>query len=328
LGGEKSFRSASFNVIKNNYIGCDKLCEKPIPGQSTGIYLGTKDAHHNIIEENYVVGNDWGIYLDGSVDNTVTKNKVGLTPSGGSLGNAATGISLNSADSNIVTHNNVQNNGFGEEYLLYNDWFFGIWQIKGKYNSYIGNIVVNNKTNSNISNQPPVGKFKLLVISPNGAGRIVSDPQGINCGMKNSSCQMSFSTAGLELMLRATAKSGYYFKSWRNCPNSSNEVCNISLSNPRTTVKAVFSILPKLNIGKTKNGLVTSEPPGITCGLNDDACVIPLSPSTQISLVATPKEGYVFKSWIGCSSATDHVCRITIGQTNLNIRPVFSRAPE
>lgn len=151
LGGEKSFRSANYNTIQGNYIGCNATCSQAIGFQSVGIHVGTSDAHTNVIEGNVVVGNQWGIYIDGGNDNVISNNYVGTTSTNLVIGNANAGIVIDKGKWNKVLLNQVKNNGYG--IAGHNDWFFGIWNIQSnESNSFYENIITSNRTETNTSN--------------------------------------------------------------------------------------------------------------------------------------------------------------------------------
>lgn len=148
LGGANSFRRASYNTIQGNLIGCNVDCTRALGRQTTGIHLGTADSRMNVIEGNTVVGNDWGIYLDGANDNVINNNYIGVTRTGKVIGNAKTGIALDNAFWNTVILNRVSNNGYGIS--GHEDWSFGIWELNGaRSNSYYENSISGNRTETN-----------------------------------------------------------------------------------------------------------------------------------------------------------------------------------
>jgi serine protease len=56
-------------------------------------------------------------------------------------------------------------------------------------------------------------------------------------------------------------------------------------------------------------GSVTSDPPGIDCGLD---CEATFADGTQVTLTAWPDPGSSFGGWSGCDSVTGHRCRVTL----------------
>lgn len=151
LGGENSFRRASHNIIRGNLIGCDRTCSYSIGNQRTGIHLGTSESTMNLIEGNTIVGNEWGIYLDKAIVNTIIGNYIGLNKSRKNIGNKKPGIVLDHANDNILVRNFIQYNGHATE--GHEDWFFGIWGISSEGNKVLSNDIKNNKTGANFANE-------------------------------------------------------------------------------------------------------------------------------------------------------------------------------
>ena len=97
----------SNNIVAGNYIGTNTAGDDKVPN-NRGIVLnnssdntigGTVPAARNIISGN----DDRGIYIvGGSTGNIVQGNYIGLNALGAQLGNGATGIALNQANSNII----------------------------------------------------------------------------------------------------------------------------------------------------------------------------------------------------------------------------------
>lgn len=147
LGGENSFKRASYNIVQGNYIGCNSGCTKALDRQTTGIHVGTPEARMNVIEGNTVVNQQWGIYIDKGNDNVVSNNYVGVTRAGKAIGNAKSGIVVDNGWWNTVQLNHVENNGYGV--TGHDDWMFGIWEIQGGGNRYFDNALSGNRTASN-----------------------------------------------------------------------------------------------------------------------------------------------------------------------------------
>lgn len=149
LGGENSFRSATYNTVQGNLVGCDISGTVALGHQTTGIHLGTSDARLNVLEGNTVVGNEWGIYLEGAASNVVINNNIGVTATGHGLGNAQSGIVLDNASWTTVALNDVMYNGYG--ITGHDDWYFGVWNLNdGGGNRAYENSVTSNRTGINL----------------------------------------------------------------------------------------------------------------------------------------------------------------------------------
>jgi hypothetical protein len=75
-----------------------------------------------------------------------------------------------------------------------------------------------------------------------------------------------------------------------------------------------------LKVDKFGEGIIVSDKSGISCGSD---CFESYPANTPIVLIATPDSGYQFSSWLGCDSATDNTCTITIN-SDKTILPTFA----
>ena len=155
--------------------------------------------------------------------------------------------------------------------------------------------LVNDQTVSAQFVEVPGAKHLLKVAKvPNGL--VTSDPNGIYCGGKEKACTALLSS----VTLTAYPTPGYAVSGWVGCPGSQGPICSLTLTQP-TKVKAVFTKLPKykLRIAKSRNGLITSQPPGLKCGYSARSCAYNFASGTQVTLSATPKPGSSFSGWTG-----------------------------
>jgi parallel beta-helix repeat protein len=161
LGGEYSFQRSSYNTVSGNLIGCDATASYAIGHQTTGIHLGTSQASSNVLIGNTVVGNEWGIYLEGATSNCIAGNFIGSTLSGNNIGNQKSGIVLDQADQNTLVDNTIQYNGHATS--GHEDWFFAIWERSSSGTLCYDNTIKENKTGSNVLEQALPG---CLYIDP------------------------------------------------------------------------------------------------------------------------------------------------------------------
>jgi len=155
------------------------------------------------------------------------------------------------------------------------------------------------------TDEPP--KFKLSV-SVNGSGAISSSPSGIDC---TTNCSNDYAE-GSQVSLTASAQKGYTFKNWTgDCSGSSQ--CTITM-NSAAQVQAVFeqnaTQFYQLSVNVTGSGTVASTPSGISCG-ND--CAQSYEEGEQVSLVATPSEGFEFVGWGESCTGTSN-CNVVLSQ--------------
>jgi hypothetical protein len=78
--------------------------------------------------------------------------------------------------------------------------------------------------------------FNLSVSS--GKGTVISNPAGINCGVKSGSCSAKF-TQGTSLSLTATAPAGATFTGWTGACSGTSLTCTLTM-NGDTSVQASF----------------------------------------------------------------------------------------
>ncbi len=147
LGGENSYRKSSYNTIQGNLIGCNSTCTKTFERQSVGIHIGTSESFLNVLAENTIVGNGWGIYVDHANANIISDNYIGASRTGLALGNSKSGIVIDHGEWNITFLNHIENNGYG--IFDHDDWFFGLWDFNGNNNNHYDNYILKNRTATN-----------------------------------------------------------------------------------------------------------------------------------------------------------------------------------
>lgn len=64
-----------------------------------------------------------------------------------------------------------------------------------------------------------------------------------------------------------------------------------------------------LSVAVVGNGVVSSQPAGIDCGVH---CSAEVTLGTKVHLTATPSTGNVFSSWNGACSGTATTCTLTV----------------
>ncbi|NJK89868.1 MAG: hypothetical protein HC923_11050 [Myxococcales bacterium] len=139
-----------------------------------------------------------------------------------------------------------------------------------------------------------------------GAGRILSTPDGINCG---STCTFEF-LEGSEVVLDANPQGESTFAGWTgDCTGLGD--CVVTMDRDRS-VGAIFegeSFLLEVTKAGTGDGVVTSDPSGIDCGAK---CSDPFAAEEQVELTALPDPGHVFTGWSGDCSGADPTCQFSM----------------
>jgi hypothetical protein len=144
---------------------------------------------------------------------------------------------------------------------------------------------------------PPAGDVLVSVsVAGTGNGRVLSDPEGIDCG---SVCSAAF-PALQRVELIPVADPGSEFAGW-----SGGADCLDGLLDGTGDVSCVatFNLLPAVtftltvNLGGTGGGTVASSPIGISC---PGTCEAAFLPGTEVTLSArADDDGSVFAGWVG-----------------------------
>jgi len=141
----------------------------------------------------------------------------------------------------------------------------------------------------------------------NGAGRVASTPNGIDCG---ADCT-EFYDQSIQVTLSASADPGSTFTGWQGACTGAGAVCTI-LVNAATDVTAVFTLNQyQVTVAKAGNGLgqLTSIPAGLDCGSD---CTEFYAYGSLVTLNASAAPSSTFAGWIGACSGNTPVCNITV----------------
>jgi phospholipase C len=157
-----------------------------------------------------------------------------------------------------------------------------------------------------------------------GVGTVSSKPSGINCG---AICNASFDPGTL-VTLSETPGTNATFAGWSGGGCTGNSpTCTVSL-NASETVSATFSrnqgaLTLSVMLAGTGAGMVTSNPPGISCGLN---CSAGFAAGSQVRLTETPAANAYFTGWSGggCTSNSP-TCIVTLS-ANQQVTATFNAA--
>ena len=155
-----------------------------------------------------------------------------------------------------------------------------------------------------------------LTATLSGSGSVTSSPAGIDCG---GDCSESY-VSGTAVTLTATPASGHVFGGWSGaCSGTSS--CQVTMSSAKS-VTATFKSLPsyQLTVKTRGSGSVTSSPAGISCGGD---CTESYMKDTEVTLTATPVDGFRFTGWSGACSGIG-TCRLTMKKA-LTVTATFRR---
>jgi uncharacterized repeat protein (TIGR02543 family) len=116
-----------------------------------------------------------------------------------------------------------------------------------------------------------------------------------------------------EVNLTATANPGWNFVGWSGDITSTENPLQVTIQD-NTSVTATFTMNSySLGIGKdgTGSGTVTSDPPGIHCGLD---CSEDYDYNTVVTLTAVADTGSTFTSWNGGGCTGTGTCEVTMNE--------------
>jgi hypothetical protein len=146
-----------------------------------------------------------------------------------------------------------------------------------------------------------------LSVSVSGSGNVTSSPSGIDCG---STCSAKFNS-GTQVTLTASPASGWTFSNWGGACSGNSATCALTISGD-TSVSATFTQITyplSVSIIGSGGGKVTSTPSGIDCG---STCSTNFSYGTQVTLAASPANGWGISGWGGACSGIASTCTIVM----------------
>lgn len=143
--------------------------------------------------------------------------------------------------------------------------------------------------------------------SGTGTGTIKSDIQGLNCG---TICTRNF-TYNTTMTLTAIPDAGSEFIGWGGDWCSGAELTCTLTMNQAKDVTALFQKGFRLTLAKqgSGDGVVTSNPSGISCG---STCAFSYVNNTSVTLTIKPTNGATFLGWGGNCSGTQLTCTLTM----------------
>lgn len=141
-----------------------------------------------------------------------------------------------------------------------------------------------------------------------GAGRVFSEPTGIDCG---ESCTATYAS-GTTVTLHAEAAAGSTMAGWSApCAGTTAASCIITLDGD-STVDVVFEpLMHDVTVMRSGSGTgtVSSTPPGLQCGVQCSTTVVA---GTIMTLTATADATSRFEAWSGACLGTDNQCVLTV----------------
>ena len=198
-------------------------------------------------------------------------------------------------------------------------WNLAVNELDSLDFKYINQLVIDPNNSDVIYVGTTSGLFKiqkihsyLLEVEKIGSGKIISSPQGIDCG---SECSKIYSQ-GASITLTAFSDAGSIFTGWVGCDMTSGNICTVSMNNNKkitTTFTQNCDLSLIININQPSWGTVTKNPDKSTYCFNE-----------QVTLTANPNTGYNFNSWGGIDSSNGTAASITMND-NRTVTANFSQ---
>ena len=140
-------------------------------------------------------------------------------------------------------------------------------------------------------------------------------------GNGSGSANPTSGVSGTEVTLTATPNDGYIFKEWQVISGDVTVTDNqLTIGNSDVEVKAFFEKIPEpiynVTVTTDGNGSGSANP---TSGVS----------GTEVTLTATPNDGYIFKEWqviSGGVTVTDD--KLTIGNSDIEVKAIFEKIPD
>jgi hypothetical protein len=148
-----------------------------------------------------------------------------------------------------------------------------------------------------------------------GGGGSVSGP-GFTCPLTADGCTVyvanpASSAAYTTITLTASPDATSVLKGWSGCTPLADATCSLKVDGVENVTVKVEPSTYALNVMANGPGTVTG--PGIDCSPENPAgCSATVANGASVRLVAAAADGYVLKSWYGCTPAPDGSCTVTM----------------
>lgn len=147
-----------------------------------------------------------------------------------------------------------------------------------------------------------------LSVTRDGAGTVVSNPPGIDCG---DVCEGSFDPRAT-VVLEASPATGHYFAGWSGACSGADPRCTLTASND-LAVTATFRAATELAVrfDGDGSGAITATPGGAPCS---DDCSVFVKPGSTVELVAAAAAGSTFAGFTGDCASSEASCTLAVDE--------------
>jgi hypothetical protein len=199
-----------------------------------------------------------------------------------------------------------------------NSHTFGGWSGGGCSGTGTCTVTMSQAQSVTATFTPPGTQTLNVNKSGTGTGTIISSPAGINCG---SDCSENY-PFNTSVTLTANPTSPSTFGGWSG-PCSGMGSCVVTMNQAQSVTATFNPPLPQtLTVTTTGDGMVTSQPIGISC---DPDCSESFVFNTLVTLTAHPDSSSTFAGWSGdgCTGSS-LTCQITMDKAR-NVTATFNR---
>jgi uncharacterized repeat protein (TIGR03803 family) len=158
-----------------------------------------------------------------------------------------------------------------------------------------------------------------LTVTDTGNGTVTSADGFINCPGTCSHLYLS----NTEVALTANPALGWSLNAWGGACSGNDPACNVTMTGPESVSATFTQNSYMLTVSTSGSGSVASTDGFIHC---PGTCSHTYLSLTQVTLNATPSQGWVFGGWSGACLGTSS-CSVTMTQT-LVVGAVFSEAEQ
>jgi hypothetical protein len=146
-----------------------------------------------------------------------------------------------------------------------------------------------------------------LSVSKTGQGTVTSNPAGISIGAGGAADSGVFAE-GTQVTLTASPAVGWMITDWGGACNgvsADSNQCVVGMDADKSASVTMAKDSYTLNVSKTGQGTVTSNPAGISIGTSGASDSGTFTAGTAVTLTAIPSEGWQITDWGGaCNSVS------------------------